>query len=56
MGRIEAVTMKCGKMAIQHMFHCIPEPQLEDRSMASFAGLAVFQPVYTALMPVREPD
>lgn len=45
----EAVTMKCSKTAIHRKTHCIPEIEFEDQNLTSFAGLVVFQSMFSAL-------
>jgi len=35
--------MKCSKAGVHRKTHCIPEIQLEDQRLTSFAGLVLFQ-------------
>ena len=39
--------MKCSKAAIHRKTHCIPEIRFEDQRLTSFAGLVVFQSLFS---------
>jgi hypothetical protein len=41
--------MKCSKAAIHRKTHCIPEIRFEDQRLTSFAGLVVFQSVFSRI-------
>ena len=39
--------MKCSKAAVHRKTHCIPEIRFEDQRLTSFAGLVVFQSLFS---------
>jgi hypothetical protein len=41
--------MKCSKAAIHRKTHCIPEIKFEDQRLTSFAGLVVFQSLFSRI-------
>jgi hypothetical protein len=41
--------MKCSKAAIHRKTHCIPEIRFEDQRLTSFAGLVVFQSLFSRI-------
>ena len=41
--------MKCSKAAIHRKTHCIPEIRFEDQKLTSFAGLVVFQSLFSRI-------
>ena len=41
--------MKCSKAAIHRKTHCIPEVKFEDQRLTSFAGLVVFQSLFSRI-------
>ena len=45
----ETVEMKCSKSAIHRKTHCIPEIRFEDQRLTSFAGLVVFQSLFSRI-------
>ena len=45
----KAVIMKCSKSQIHRKTHAIPELQFEDQSLTSFAGLVLFQSLFSQL-------
>jgi len=45
----EAVAMKCSKSDIHRKTHRIPEIQFEDQNLTSFAGLVLFQSLFSEL-------
>jgi hypothetical protein len=45
----ETVDMKCSKSAIHRKTHCIPEIRFEDQRLTSFAGLVVYQSLFSRI-------
>ena len=41
--------MKCSKAVVHRKTHCIPEIRFEDQRMTSFAGLVVFQSLFSRI-------
>ena len=45
----ETVNMKCSKAAIHRKTHRIPEIKFEDQRLTSFAGLVVYQSLFSRI-------
>ena len=41
--------MKCSRAAIHRKTHRIPEIRFEDQKLTSFAGLVVYQPLFSRI-------
>ena len=41
--------MKCSKAAVHRKTHCVPEIRFEDQRLTSFAGLVVFQSLFSRI-------
>jgi len=45
----ETVSMKCSKSAIHRKTHRIPEIRFEDQRLTSFAGLVIYQSLFSRI-------